>query len=541
MCGIWAIFGTKLPTKEAMQHCVEQLHNRGPEFMKVQKFNNVMLGFTRLAINGLTEKGHQPLTADDITVVCNGELYNYKALANRWLIELPEGSSDCEILPTLLRKLGPTEVCRALDGVFAFVALDQKNQTLTIARDPYGVRPLFVGKGDGFQVFSSEIKALTPICDKIEVFPPGSWYRYSLPQENQTEVTMSAYGYHQIPWIKNPNFSDQTTAQLMLRGAFEHAVHKRLMSDRPIGALLSGGLDSSLVCAVAAKFLKAKGKQLTTFSIGMPGSTDLLYAKKVADKIGSVHHEITLTEEDFFSAIPQVIKAAETYDITSVRASVGNWLIGKFIKEKTDIKVIFNGDGSDEAGGGYLYFHRAPSDEEFEAESARLLKDIYAFDVLRSDRSMADHGLEARTPFLDKQLVALWTSIPTHFRRPSKELKRPEKYILRMAFDETNLLPYDVLWRKKEAFSDGVSAAETPWHSKINTWARFNNPNIDAELAAAQTNYPHNPPKTAEALLYRKIFESLYGQKSVHVIPYMWMPRWSPETNDPSARTLSLY
>jgi asparagine synthase (glutamine-hydrolysing) len=185
MCGIWAIFGTKLPTKETMKYCVEQIHNRGPEFMKIQTFDNVVLGFTRLAINGLTERGHQPLTADDITVVCNGELYNYKELANRWLIDLPEGSSDCEILPTLLRKLGPTEVCRALDGVFAFVALDQKEQTLTIARDPYGVRPLFVGKGDGFQVFSSEIKALTPICDKIEVFPQA--HGTDIVYQNQTK------------------------------------------------------------------------------------------------------------------------------------------------------------------------------------------------------------------------------------------------------------------------------------------------------------------------------------------------------------------
>jgi len=541
MCGIWAVFGIKLPSQEDIKRCVEKIHNRGPEFMKIQSFGSSVLGFTRLAINGLTEKGHQPLISDDIAVVCNGEIYNYKEIAERWSIPLPEGSSDCEILPALLRKLGPTEVCRALDGVFAFVAIDQKEQTITVARDPYGVRPLFMGKGNGFQVFSSEIKALTPICDSIEIFPPGSWYRFALPQDNQTEVNMSAYGYHQIPWIKNPICDDQTTSQIILRTAFEKAVHKRLMSDRPIGALLSGGLDSSLVCGVAAKYLKTKGKKLSTFSIGMPGSTDLLYAKKVADKIDSVHHEITLTQEDFFKAIPEVIRAAETYDITSVRASVGNWLIGKYIKENTDIKVVFNGDGSDEIGGGYLYFYRAPSDEEFEAESARLLKDIYAFDVLRSDRSMADHGLEARTPFLDKQLVATWCSLPTIFRRPNKDSNQVEKFILRKAFDDSNLLPYDILWRKKEAFSDGVSATEEPWHAKIDAWAKINNPTFEEELASAKETYPHNTPKTAEALYYRKIFESLYGKKSVNIIPYMWMPRWSPETTDPSARTLSLY
>ena len=541
MCGIWAVFGTKLPSPDLIKKCVEKIHNRGPEFMKIENYGSATLGFTRLAINGLTENGHQPVVSNDIAVVCNGEIYNYKDLAKRWSINLPEGSSDCEILPALLRNLDPTEVCRALDGVFAFVAIDKKNQTITIARDPYGVRPLYIGRSDGFQVFSSEIKALTPICERIEVFPPGSWYRFKLPSEGQTEVGMTCFGYHQIPWIKNPALEDLSTASFMLRNTFEHAVKKRLMSERPIGALLSGGLDSSLVCSVAAKYLKQQNKRLTTFSIGMPGSTDLVYAKQVASYIHSDHHEIILTEEDFFNAIPEVIRATETYDITSVRASVGNWLIGKYIKSKTDIKVIFNGDGSDEIGGGYLYFYRAPSDEEFEAESGRLLKDIHSFDVLRSDRSMADHGLEARTPFLDKQLVNVWRSIPTELRRPNQAKKRPEKYILRQAFDDSYLLPYDVLWRKKEAFSDGVSSSEEPWHAKINKYVRSQNPNIDDELKIAHETYPFNTPKTAEALTYRKIFESLYGSKSVNIIPYMWMPRWSPETTDPSARTLSLY
>jgi asparagine synthase (glutamine-hydrolysing) len=190
-------------------------------------------------------------------------------------------------------------------------------------------------------------------------------------------------------------------------------------------------------------------------------------------------------------------------------------------------------------GGGYLYFYRAPSDEEFEAETTRLLKDIYAFDVLRSDRSMAAHGLEARTPFLDRQLVAVWKSISTKLRRPTPEQK--EKYVLRKAFENTDLLPNEVLWRKKEAFSDGVSATEKPWHATINEWARTQIPNVDQELMDAPTNYPHNTPKTAEALFYRRIFEQIYGEAAATVIPYFWMPKWSPETTDPSARTLSFY
>jgi asparagine synthase (glutamine-hydrolysing) len=539
MCGIFALFGINHPSTTDISGCLEKIIPRGPEYMATETYGSAILGFTRLAINGLSPLGHQPVNRHGIAVVCNGEIYNYKELATRWSIPLPEGCSDCEVIPYLFRHLEPTEVCRALDGVFALVAVDTAKNTLTVCRDPYGVRPLFIGTGFGFQAFASEVKALTPICDKIQAFPPGSWYQFELPAPGETDVKMTAYGYHQIPWLKNPACDDFSTAKHLLQVSLERAVEKRLMSDRPIGALLSGGLDSSLVCAIAARYLKRHDKKLTTFSIGMAGSTDLVYARKVADKIESIHHEIQLTQEDFFAAIPSVIAAAETYDITSVRASVGNWLIGKYIKEKTDIKVVFNGDGSDEIGGGYLYFYRAPSDEEFEAESARLLKDIYAYDVLRSDRSMASHGLEARTPFLDRQFVSVWRSIPTKYRRPTD--KQSEKHILRSAFDVTELLPYDVLWRKKEAFSDGVSATEKPWHASINEWARQQIPNVDEELASAAAKYPHNKPKTAEALLYRRIFESLYGAKSAGLIPYMWMPKWSPETTDPSARTLSLY
>jgi asparagine synthase (glutamine-hydrolysing) len=325
----------------------------------------------------------------------------------------------------------------------------------------------------------------------------------------------------------------------MLKKAFEIAIEKRCMSDRPIGALLSGGLDSSSVCAFIAKILAKSGKQLKTFSIGMPGSTDLVYAKKVAEHINSIHHEILLTKEDFFSAIKHVIRDTETYDITSVRASVGNWLIGKYIKENTEIKVVFNGDGSDEALGGYLYFFRAPNDEEFESEIERRLKDIHLFDVLRSDRSMAAHGLEARTPFLDKQFVAACRAIPTLYLRPTKD--KQEKHILRFALDGENILPHDVLWRKKEAFSDGVSASETPWHRTIDDWARQQISHIDLKLSRAPIDYPNNTPKTAEALFYRAVFETYYGTQASEIIPYFWMPKWSPETKDPSARTLSLY
>ena len=501
MCGIWGIFGSQFPSKENIKKCIELLIPRGPEFISIEEFTNVILGFTRLGINGLSEIGNQPIIRNNIAVVCNGEIYNYKELATEWNIELPIGCSDCEILPYLFSKLNPTEVFRSLDGVFSIIVYNISTGEIIIGRDPYGVRPLFIGKTKDYFAVSSEIKALENICDEIKPFEPGTWL-------SQNKITK----YHTIPWIKNPLLNEQIFARYSLKNAFEKAIKKRLLSERPIGALLSGGLDSSLVCTNLSKYTD----KLNTFSIGMKGSTDLKCARIVANHIKSIHHEIILTKEDFFKVIPEVIYAIESYDVTTVRASVGNWLIGKYIKENTDIKVVFNGDGSDEIGGGYLYFSRAPSDEEFESEIERLLTDIHMFDVLRSDRCMSSHGLEARTPFLDKEFVNVWRSIPTKFLRTNQE-----KYILRSSFS-TDLLPSQILWRKKEAFSDGVSSIEEPWHASINKYA-------------ISQGYE------SEKDMYRKLFIGFFGEKCLSVIPYMWMPKWSPETTDPSARTLSIY
>jgi asparagine synthase (glutamine-hydrolysing) len=313
------------------------------------------------------------------------------------------------------------------------------------------------------------------------------------------------------------------------------------LSDRPIGALLSGGVDSSLIAAIAARELAKEGKRLTTFSIGMPGSTDLQYAEQVAKHINSIHHTILLTSNDFLQAIPEVVKAIESYDITSVRASVGNYLVGKYIKENTDIKVVFNGDGSDEIGGGYIYFYAAPTNEEFEDESERLLREIHLYDVLRSDRCISSHGLEPRTPFLDKSVVATWRAIGTEFRRPQKPTTegrgaQMEKQILREAFEMDNYLPFEVLWRKKEAFSDGVSATNDSWYKRCLEYAQ--GLGLSLSDIVEKTKEYHNPPKTEEAYWYRCLFEESYGSKAAMVIPRMWMPRWVAGASDPSARTL---
>jgi asparagine synthase (glutamine-hydrolysing) len=547
MCGIWAALNASALPTNVRAALLAALLPRGPEYAASLDASGaaagVSLGFTRLAINGLTPAGHQPFTYAGphglLHVVCNGEIYNYKELAARHGITLAEGTSDCAIIPALVAKgLTATELVRALDGVFAFVVVDEAAGTVLVARDPYGVRPLFHGQRQGAaaqHIWASEIKGLPDDCDAIEAFPPGTWRRYSAT----TGLLLEAQRYHTVPHVKSPLFTapyGRTEAKQALRTALVAAVKKRLMSDRPIGALLSGGVDSSLIAAIAARELARDGKRIHTFSIGMPGSTDLRYAAMVAAHINSIHHEIVVEPSTFLEAIPTVVRAAETYDITSVRASVGNYLVGKYIRENTGIKVVFNGDGSDEVGGGYLYFYAAPTNEAFESECERLLDEIHLFDVLRSDRGMAAHGLEARTPFLDKAVVATWLSIDTAFRRPrhaSPEGRgmQMEKQILREAFENDGLLPFDVLWRKKEAFSDGVSATTDSWYARCAAHA--------ATLPQATATAVHNPPRTPEAAWYRALFEEAYGPIAALVIPHMWMPRWVAGATDPSARTLT--
>jgi asparagine synthase (glutamine-hydrolysing) len=310
------------------------------------------------------------------------------------------------------------------------------------------------------------------------------------------------------------------------------AVKKRMMMERPVAALLSGGLDSSLIAALVQKELLDSGKPaLKTFSIGFEGSEDIRHARLVADHIGSDHTEIIMTPAEFFDAIPEVIKDIESFDITTVRASVGNWLVSREISRRTDCKVVFNGDGSDEVLGGYKYFYYAPSDEAFESETSRLLQDIHMFDVLRSDRSISSHGLEPRTPFLDKQFVAVAKSISTSVLRPVRD-EYLEKQILRLAFNN-GLLPSSVLFRKKEAFSDGVSGLEKSWYQECQERAEGI---VGLKWRGEAEKFKYLTPITAEAYYYRKLFNQYYGSAET-CIPYYWMPKWV-RASDPSARTL---
>ena len=559
MCGIWLTIGIRNQVMDNYQACLKALHARGPEDHKLVDISGVaMFGFTRLAINGLNPEGMQPMTNGQLWWMCNGEIYNWKQLAADYGIPTHSGS-DCEVLGELYMKLvvpgtDPSVFFRLLDGVFALAILDLRSNTLILGRDPYGVRPLFVGQrfgfapkqNSGFEMYvcnimaASEVKALVPQCTAVQALEPGTFDVYDIKTMNK----VFSKKYHTIPFLKNPMFHPSTEngidyACMTLRRALESAVQKRMLTERPVAALLSGGIDSSLIASLVAKELrKAGAPPLKTFSIGMLGSQDLFHARKVAEWIGSEHHEIVLTADQFYAAIPHVVGAIESFDTTTVRASVGNWLVAKAVAEQSDCKVVFNGDGSDEVFGSYLYFYNAPHNSAYEEEVTRLLSEIHYFDVLRSDRSISSHGLEARTPFLDKQFVAVARSICTQWLRPVRG-QQVEKWILRRAFDDGVTLPREVLWRRKEAFSDGVSSTEKSWYQIIQEKADTLVP-ADWKDRASK-NYVHLTPQTPEQYLYRFYFEAEFGKSACMTIPHFWMPRWTPGATDPSARTLAVY
>jgi asparagine synthase (glutamine-hydrolysing) len=522
MCGIFAYLGKNVSYDDIISEFFKIRH-RGPDNSVLQQINpNLILGFHRLKMNDISNYGNQPLNHPDdnsIILICNGEIYNYKILKEKYSITT-KSSSDCEIVLHLYKMFGFKKTVQLLDAEFSMVLYDATKNKLFASRCPFGVRGMFIGYKNEEVFISSEMKAISELCDKVIPFPPATIWSSDNIESFET--------YYEIPSIPVP-----VKEELVLKGIrdyFTKAVEKRIeLTDRPIGCLLSGGLDSSLVTAL----VKKKIPNLKTFSIGIKGSIDLKYAKIVADYIKSDHYSIELSEEEFIGAIEEVIGLIESYDTTTVRASTGNYLVSKFITENSDCKVIFCGDGSDEQSG-YRYLQNAPSIQDFQDECFKLLREIYQFDALRSDRTISI-GKEARVPFLDKDFVGYYMSIDPKFKTYSED--KIEKYLLRKAFDEDDLLPKEVLWRSKCAFSDGVSSKKKSWHTIIQE--HLESKISDIELENATTKYPFNTPKTKESLWYREIFERYYPNKA-NVIPHFWMPKWCGDIDDPSARELGI-
>lgn len=569
MCGIFALLNTNNFDNTQKKIISEQFNKgkrRGPEYSKLEdQYMKMYLGFHRLAINGLNSESNQPIVINDIVLICNGEIYNYKQLYNDVNVK-PTTDSDCEVIIHLYINYGIEQTLNMLDGVYSFILYDtnKDKNNVYVARDPFGVRPLYklynmndVDELFNIYGFASELKCLEYFYNqntnnyRIEQFKPGTYsvFQYNNDLKFRWNEIISNKSYFLPSFIITSPINDISESKekffSCISNGLNNAIIKRCVTtERPVACLLSGGLDSSLIAALVADYFRGNGKQIETYSIGLKNSEDIKYARIVADYIQSNHTEIIVTEEQMFNAIPEVIKAIETYDTTTVRASIGNYLIGKHIARNSDAKVIFNGDGSDELFGGYLYMNKCPDDIEFDKEIRRLLKDIHNFDVLRSDKSISSNGLEPRTPFLDRNFINNILSIPTYFRNHNN-FGLTEKYLLRNSFTHLfysdclgrQILPDEILWRKKEAFSDGVSSQGrslfTILQEKISK-------SMNEEQCSLQTDYINSKQGIElEKIYYKQIFDKEFPNCS-HIIPYFWMPKYT-NAYDPSARTLDVY
>lgn len=521
MCGIMGYCGKY--DKKAFLNGFSKTVSRGPDMTRCEKVGQGLFGFHRLAIMGLHEEGMQPFVFDDCYAVCNGEIYGFQKLKDELIKKgyAFKSDSDCEILLPLYREYG-VKMFEMLDAEFACVIYDAKTDEYIAARDPIGIRPLYYGYDkNGVIVFASEPKNLVGLVEKIMPFPTGHYYKdgkFYCYNDIAARQTYSKDGIDEVC----KNIHDKLVA----------GVEKRLVADAKVGFLLSGGLDSSLVCAIAQRKSKTPIK---TFAIGMVGDAiDLKYAKQVADYIGSDHTEFYMTKDEVLSSLEEVIYTLGTFDITTIRASMGMYLLCKAIHEKTDIRVLLTGEISDELFG-YKYTDFAPNAEEFQAESEKRVRELHMYDVLRADRCISVNSLEARVPFGDLDFVKYVLSI-----NPELKLNKYNKgkYLLRKAFEDGDYLPHDILYREKAAFSDAVG------HSMVDYLKEYaESLYTDQEFNEKKEKYTHAKPFTKESLLYREIFEKYYAGNS-EMIKDFWMPNKSWKgcnVNDPSARVLSNY
>lgn len=557
MCGIWFYFNINNDiAKNTNKSYFDNLKRRGRDMEQIIMLDNCILGFHRLIINGLNDKAMQPFKFEDndneYYLMCNGEIYNHKFLESEFETEYYRNKwySDCNILlPYFVKKCDKNmyKLLNDINGEFSLFILEKsknhKTYNFYMATDPLSLRPLYYKYTDSSLMVSSLLKGLTnnnienkrlnqysfihlhydETIGKIELIDEKKYGNINL----HNELYYSKFKYNGI--LEKPLLYKSIVS------TFSNCVRKRLMSDKPICCLLSGGLDSSIVAALTQNFLKDFNKQLHTFSIGFEHGTDLTYAKQVADHIGSVHTEVIVTENEVLNNMKNLIYVCETYDTTTLRASALQYFLIKYISENTDFKVVLNGDGADELEMGYLYFHNSPDAYEANKNSLKLLENISKFDGLRVDRCVSNFNMEARFPFLDIDFVKTYYNIDASLKVP--DCNHIEKYLFRKAFDYCmpNILPNNVLWRKKEAFSDGVSSVENSWYLKTAEYCKTKLNNL-RDIKEFKLNYQN---KTDEELYYLYYFNIYFGNNSLNTIPYKWMPEWS-DTTDPSARTLNI-
>jgi len=512
MCGIFGILDIKTDVSELRTQALELsklLRHRGPDWSGIWHNDNAILCHERLAIVDV-DTGAQPLISSNGNQVLavNGEIYNHKDLESKLTTPYNfQTKSDCEIIIPLYQQEGVGFIDK-LEGMFAFVLYDQENNTYLIARDHMGIIPLYTGFDEfGNFYVASEMKALVPVCKTVQEFPPGHYL---------SSTDGKLVKYYERDWMSYDNVKDNETNLDDLKVAFEKAVKSHLMSDVPYAVLLSGGLDSSLVSAVAARYVAKRVEdgdksdawwpRLHSFAVGLEGAPDLIAAKKVANMIGTVHHEIHFTIQEGLDAIRDVIYHLETYDTTTIRAATPMYLMTRKIKAM-GIKMVLSGEGADEIFGGYLYFHKAPNAKELHEETVRKLDRLHLFDCARANKSTSAWGVEARVPFLDKNFMDVAMRL-----NPQDKMcvgGRMEKWILRKAFDDDTYLPAEVLWRQKEQFGDGVGYS---WIDSIREFVALEV--SDQKMASAQFRFPINTPDTKEGYHYRTIFEDYFPQES---------------------------
>ncbi len=510
MCGFVGAFELGTEAKELRPQVLKmakKIRHRGPDWSGIYCGDKAILAHERLSIVDPIS-GSQPIYSPDkkCVLAVNGEIYNHKEIRENYKGKYDfQTGSDCEVILALYKDKG-IDFLEELNGIFAFVLYDTEKDEYLIARDHIGVIPLYMGWDDENHFFvASEMKALLPWCTKVEVFLPGHFYH-----SKQKELVK----WYKRDWISYDNVKSNVESAVILKEALEESVRRQLMSDVPYGVLLSGGLDSSIISAVAKKYsskriesggsVDAWWPQLHSFAVGLVGSPDLIAAKKVADHIGTVHHEINFTIEQGMDAISDVIYHLETYDVTTVRASTPMYILGRAIKAM-GVKMVLSGEGADEIFGGYLYFHKAPNAKEFHDETVRKLDKLHLYDCLRANKSLAAWGVEGRVPFLDKEFMDVAMTI-----NPSEKMcsnGKIEKYILRKAFED--YLPEEVTWRQKEQFSDGVGYG----------WIDFLKANAiekvsDEEMANASERFKINPPLNKEEYYYRSIFAEHFPSDS---------------------------